>query len=314
MLTRTISPQAAQSKPFQSSTAPFFPPATCYFDTINLFTTVPRRPSYVIAALNAAGVGHAGIDPAFGKYGQQTGWVIFCHQPSEAAMHVLDQAQQKLYGIVSRWDIAADWAGSYEERDERHQWLRAHTVLLHRRRTNSMLIYKLRDHEEEENGLANTVCWIEHRSRKDRSSASTELILYSDRCKLTDQRVNHLEQRNHHLRHPIRVRDLLQINPAEHFKEKIRLLALDVDSLRRKMLRGEQQRIGLDPVFAKPTNFKRMECLLRNLEEADIQSVRDYDPRIPVITIPMSVLQLPSSVSFGVSKSLQGQIFETCRS
>ena len=284
-----------------------FPPAVCYLDSIRLFTRCRQRPGFVVAALTDAGVGKAGCDRAIGKHRQQVGWTIFAHQPSERAMHVLDDAQQALHGIVSRWDLSADWAGDTFERETRHEWLMLHTMLRYRRRSNSMFVFG-----EEESNEWGTVYWIEHRSRKDRSPASTELVLYSTRRKLTGKRVNHLELRHHRPRKPVQVRDLLQINPAQHFQKKVKLATLDVVSLRKKMLRAiEQERRAADLLTVLPNYGGRVESLLKKLQDVEAQQHHDLHPKWILQTIPMTVLRLPDYIVFPGCKSLQGQQLST---
>jgi hypothetical protein len=312
MPVRFILPPRPKSRRFWPH--PSFPPATCYLDTLRMFVRGWQRPNWVVGELLHAGVGDAGCDEAFSEFTdsrgrkirQHQGWTIFTHQPSEPACHMLGDAQDALGGVVSRWDLAADWGviGDYDRLEdfdqlaERHEWLVRHLLLLYRRRANSVLTYKPGG---EESGALGTHYWVEHRGRKSWASsntAATEMALYSDRAKLTPEYVNHLELRHYHPRPAVRVRDLLHINPAQHFANKVKLVTLDVVSERKKMLRAR-------------SNEERVEVLIKELQQVDVQRLHDRDWMLQ--TLPMTILRLPDRLSFAGDKSLQGHGLEKCR-
>jgi hypothetical protein len=249
-----------------------------------------------------ADVDVAGINEAMGKYGQ-TGWTIWAHRLPEQAWQVVDDAVNKLVGgRISRFDLAVDWAGDYEERVVRHEWIAMHTLLKHRRRTNSMFFFG-----EEIYGIGGTVYWVDYEGRK--GSAATEMVLYSHRAKR-----NHLELRHHRPsslgdgpKHPIQVKELLRINPSEHFggrKGKIKLAALDVDKLRKQIKWAERGRLRND-ASARPVDWKREKTWLEKIQDVEVQKIHDRHPDWTLKSIPLSTLQLPESIIFPAPSKLE---------
>jgi hypothetical protein len=314
------------------STIPDFPRAVPYIHTIRLFTSGPRRLRDVVADLLHAGVakGDAWTDPVRDKDGGGLiGHHVWCQRSPEAAFPVLEYWQDKLHAVVSRWDLAVDWPGSIIERRIRHDWLRLHTLMKHRRRFNGRSkalwsrgrIVEVREaarsqmldwvnesdfdeqYDQHGDGLG-PVYWIAERARKEAGvgSAAKQLVLYSDKresnhLELRQEQANDFARRKYHA--DLMIRDLLKINPQEYFKRSIKLVEFDPDDHYERVKRILDKQAA-DDLFKVPSerDYRYLGSWINELLGISAQRLHDQFPKLKKQVIPISVLNMPDRLVF----------------
>jgi hypothetical protein len=262
MLTTTIPADAPTFNRFWFSYHPLpCPVYLCipYVDSVALFFACGPRgccsplglPPNVVDRVKAAGAGSVFPDPCVSaKDGHCWGWFLWVHQPSRAAIVVLNQLQNEYGATLSRLHIAYDF---FTRGDvvTLHQWLLQHMVLKWRRRAALKTII---------NAVADTAYW-------QRESARRNVIPYCDNLsKVTHQPCSHIELRftgsSSIKRGKLKgqVKNLLTLNPAKLFKQHIKLVTCEGwNSFINRMIRQKVKADRLQHLKQRPKQLPTTE-------------------------------------------------------
>jgi hypothetical protein len=202
--------------------SPRFPPGVAYLDTIHVWFSYLHDSERTLLERHGIMV----VACRYGSTRSWRGWTARASRPTIAMLRALDTLQirnGRQCGSITRLDIALDhgWA-SQAEADAAKAFIKRHSVLVRRRRTEEMQFF------------ADNGGWAWKDYRRGHRPPAKNLVTYARKLDPYIQRILGTPYRSHvELRFMngracravgiYRVSDVLDINPADLFPEHIRL-------------------------------------------------------------------------------------------